>query len=311
MNEISIREKVQLIKEANDRFELRMETDEAVSVVTSDRESVYTLVKRKHLTKHTEAWREKQYQGRIRREATSADHKLSSAFLQNTKLKDSVVRFVVRGRQQLLQCNSLLAIYYPQRYSRSCTLCNHPHDTVSHVLNGCTKYQRMYQARHNRLVDLICKNLPQTNSCTVYKDRVVTPQLFQSDTTFSSTATRPDITIINEEDREVLLAEIAVPFDAFIDICYSKKFEKDIELCHEITTLGYHCRVIVIVIGSLGTVHGRVVSGLHLLGIPRYASRWLARYLSISSILGSLAVWQRRCSDARRTGHTLDSDPRE
>ena len=166
----------------------------------------------------------------------------------------------------------------------------------------------MYQARHNRIVILIHRNLPRRDSSRVLKDSIISPQLFQSANSFTSTATRPDLTVINEEERKVFLVEIAVPFDAHIDTCYEKKIEKYIQLCHDITALGYRCWVISIVIGSLGTVHRRVVSGLQLLGCPRYSSKWLARYLSISAALGSFQVWQRRCGDLRtQTAHVPNS----
>jgi len=61
----------------------------------------------------------------------------------------------------------------------------------------------------------------------VIKDSVLSPELFHgSNISFETSSTRPDITIIDEENRDVLLAEIAVPFDAHIDICYKKKFLK-------------------------------------------------------------------------------------
>ena len=117
---------------------------------------------------------------------------------------------------------------------------------------------------------------------------------------------RPDVTIINEEDREVLIAEEVafVPFDAFIDISYDqKKFEKYIELfCREITALGL----------SLPSNCHRDRQPRHC---PQASCSWpatslespattlrsgFARYLSVSAVLGSHAVWQRRCSDLQR-----------
>jgi len=303
LNEICTREKVLLKKELGDEeFSLNIKMDEHVSIRTTDSSSAYTILKRKKLSERADAWREKHSQGRIAREATAADHKLSMAFLSNMKLRDNVVSFIIRGRLQLLQCNSLLATYYPLQYSKSCALCKHPSDTASHILNGCTKFQKLYQARHNRIVDLICQHVPCTATREVIKDSVLSPELFHgSNTSFQTSSTRPDITIIDEENRDVLLTEIAVPFDSHIDQCYEQKFLKYLNLCQEISSLGYRCRVIVVVIGSLGTVHRRVVPGLHMMGVPRYSSKWLARYLSTSAALGSFIAWQRRCSDMKFT----------
>ena len=74
-------------------------------------------------------------QGRIIREATSVDHKLSIAFINNNKLKDKIKHFEIKARLQLLECNTLLHTYHPTLYTKRCSLCNHPNDTSSHILN--------------------------------------------------------------------------------------------------------------------------------------------------------------------------------
>jgi hypothetical protein len=223
------------------------------------------------------------------RDATQVDHKLSNAYLSNAKLKDVIVSFIVRGRLQLLQCNSLLSLYYPNQYTKRCTLCNHPTETVSHVLNGCTKYQAYYQSRHNRIVDIIAHHIQTRNgSKQILKDTCLTPQLFDSgDASFVTNAIRPDITLINRIDHEVFIIEVAVPFDAHIDVCYATKFEKYMPLCLEINSIVFFCRIVVFVFGSLGHVHSKVVPGMKILGIPAYTGKWLARYLSVSAAIGS------------------------
>ena len=209
-----------------------------------------------------------------------------------------MISFVVRGRLQLLQCNSLMALYYPHECARQCSLCNHPTETESHVLNGCTRYQAMYQARHNRLVDVIAKHIPQSETVHVIKDTPLTPRMFGVDSdAFASTASRPDIAVIDYDSREALLVEVAVPFDAFIDLSYSAKFDKYLPLCMEIGSFGFSCRIVVLIFGSLGNVHRRVLPGLRLIGVPACSARWLAKYLSISAIIGSFRVWQKRCAD--------------
>ena len=98
-------------------------------------------------------------QKRIIREATSVDHKLSIAFINNNKLKDKIKHFEIKARLQLLECHTMLHTYHPTLYTKRCSLCNHPNDTGSHILNGCTKLKSFYIERHNRIVDLIYKKL--------------------------------------------------------------------------------------------------------------------------------------------------------
>jgi hypothetical protein len=289
LNELCVREGVQIhIDPSVDMFVVLVTCDEDIQAKTSDSKVAYSLCKQNQLAKYASDWRDKRYQGRVVREATHVDHKLSNYFLSNHKLRDSLVSFIVRGRLQLLQCNSLMSLYYPLEYTQRCSLCNHPFDTTSHVLNGCTKYQRLYQARHNRILDVVVHNIPKTDNA-----------MHSLTHAFTTTASRPDITIIHTNKREAFLVEFAVPFDAFNDRCHAEKFAKYMPLCIEINSLGYFCRVVVVVIGSLGTVHKKVVPGFQLLGISRSTSKWLAKYLSVSAAIGSHRVWQLRCNDMK------------
>ena len=241
-----------------------------MSTSTTNPKLAYELCKKNRLAQFAMEWKEKHSQGRIKREATSVDHKLSNCFLSNLKLKDTIISFIVRGRLQLLQCNSLLSLYYPNTYTKQCSLCNHPSDTVSHIMNGCTKYQRLYQDRHNRIVNVIVQHIPKENDTKlIIKDTVVRPHLFgtTSQSSFLASATRPDITIIDTLKKEVFIVEISVPFDGHIDRCYVEKFDKYMPLANEINNMGFYCRIVIIIIGSLGSVHNRVVPGFKLIGI--------------------------------------------
>ena len=299
LNELCVRDGVVLEHRlTDDNYLLTFTLDNEMTVSVFDSSAAYRLCKQRKNSAFAELWKEKDWQGRVVREAREIDHRLSNAYLNNVNLRDSLISFVIRGRLQLLQCNSLMSLYYPNECSQRCTLCNFPTETVSHILNGCAKYQLLYQARHNRVVDVVTSYIPAGVSLVVIKDTCLTPSLFGSDAeAFRTTATRPDITIINQSSREVFLVEIAVPFDAFIDVCYASKFDKYLPLCLEINAFGYACRTLVLIIGSLGNVHRRVVSGLKLAGMCNRSARWLAKYLSVSVMIGSSRVWQKRCSD--------------
>ena len=95
----------------------------------------------------------------------------------------------------------------------------------------------------------------------IVKDTALSPQIFDVEIDQSATSsTRPDITIYNKPNRQLFLVEVAVPFDSPIDKCFAGNFEKYMPLCFEISNFGFICRI-VLIFGSLGTVHNRVVSG--------------------------------------------------
>ena len=66
-------------------------------------------------------------------------------------------------------------------------------------------------------------------------------------------------------------------------------------LVNTISELGYRCRLLVFIFGSLGHVHKLVVRGLRLLGMPKKEAKRLAKYCSVSAIIGSRHIWRRRC----------------
>ena len=192
---------------------------------------------------------------------------------------------------------------------KTCGQCGFFTETVSHILNGCRTMKTLYQKRHNRIVDMLfekvrcMKNVKE--NCEVLKDCHVKPNMFDNETTtdnFTTTATRPDIVIINKDEKTAFIIEISTPYDAFMDKCYNGKFNKYFPLSLEINTLGYQTKIIVLIIGSLGHVHIKFTNGLKLIGFSNYESKFLAKYYSTSVIIGSYKIWKERC---RKTDYVI------
>ena len=282
--------------EETDTYLCTFSTEESNSISISHPKAFYCVFKNMKVSNISKEWKEKSSQGRVRKETEgNVDYKLSAAFLDNHKISDDIVSFVCRGRLQLLQCNSLMHIYY--KTPRFCKLCNHPYENVSHVLNGCRELKNIYSKRHNRLIDLIHDKIKPAPNVTVIKDGILSPNLFQNTNngSFITTYRRPDITIINRETKEVHIVEIAVPFDIHIQETYQAKFEKYFPLCIEVKVLGFKTKVIILIIGSLGHVHCKFLSGLTNIGINKKEAKIMAKFCSISAVIGSSKVWKTRC----------------
>ena len=128
------------------------------------------------------------------------------------------------------------------------------------------------------------------------KDTPLKPDHFDNtQENFDTTANRPDITIIDHENKRVWLVEVAVCFDAHIENCYQNKFNKYFPLSMEINQMGFNTRVIVLIVGSLGHIHKNFSKGLLQLNIRKYEIRGLCKYLSNSAIFSSHHIWKRRC----------------
>ena len=89
--------------------------------------------------------------------------------------------------------------------------------------------------------------------------------------------------------------EISVPFDIHIQETYQAKFDKYYPLCLEVNQLGFKSKVIVLIIGSLGHVHSKFMSGLINIGINKKEAKMMAKFCSISAAIGSSKVWKTRC----------------
>ena len=258
----------------------------------------YSTYKDHKLNMFETAFKTLSSQGRIEREVTEdADMQLSSAFLKNHKLKDDIISFVIRGRLQLLQCNSLMHTYF--HTSKACDQCDFYTETVSHILNGCKAMKNIYQKRHNRIVDMLYIKLTSKNpNVKIIKDSIIRPQTFDETSPrlqFTCPAIRPDIVVVNDIEKTAFIVEIATPFDSFIGRCYDEKFNKYFPLTVELNELGYYTKVIVLIIGSLGHVHKKFINGLKILGLSSRESKFIAKFYATSVIIGSYKVWKQRC----------------
>ena len=297
--EMCVRENIQLIfTEHDDGYSYVLNIDDDISYQFRNPKLFYSTYKDLKMTQFVESWHSMLSQGRVARDSNKCvDFRNSSAFLKNHNLSDDLRSFVCRGRLQLLQCNSLLHLYYG--VPKHCTLCNFHSDTASHLLNGCSKQKNIYQLRHDRIVDLVYTKVKAANNVQnklVLKDCFVTPvTLGSQQTNFQTPHTRPDIVIIDEEDKTVIIVEVSVPFDAHMSKTYEQKFLKYFPLSMEMNNLGYLTKIVVLIIGSLGFVHSRFISGLKLCGINGAEAKYLANYCSVSAVIGSHKAWKLRC----------------
>ena len=283
-----------------DNYVLRMTCDE-VEITFPDSKGFFTCFKREQVEKAVEEWKSKSWQGRIAR-TEDIDHSLSNSHLSNLKLSDSLVRFVVKARLQLTECNSLLHIYYPADYPRSCPRCGFSSDTISHILNNCRYSKGAIQARHNRLAKIVTRAVSGLHSndpaVTVLEDKLVKPAHFTQAPDTSAfdgvRSNRPDICVIDHANKTCHIIELAVPFDSFVGESYQMKFDKYLPLCQRISDLGYTCKVIALIVGSLGCVHTRFVSGLRMAGLSAARARAIARYCAVSAMIGSRIIWKQR-----------------
>ena len=112
---------------------------------------------------------------------------------------------------------------------------------------------------------------------------------------FANTPNTPDVVFVDISHRELLILEVGCVFDMYMGQAYHDKHSKYQPLLGIITSLGYRCRLSVLIFGSLGHVHKLTTTGLTIAGMTKSSAKQLAKYCSVSAVLGSLSVWRRRC----------------
>ena len=296
LNELCRRLGVRLnFEEHTDRYSVAVPASEdgVVNFTFTDHRQLYSAIKRMEVDKDIRHFAELQQQGRLQREALpAADMSCSLGHLTVGSLSDNIARFAAKGRLQLLETNAMNRTYYPETYPGHCTLCGFHTDTNSHALNGCSALRGLYTERHNRCVQLIKEQLEtniSTDSVQIYDGEVVKiggmPVLDRC---------KPDLCIIDNAHKKAFIVEVSNPFDAFLQECFDHKFQKYLPLCFALADAGFESKIVVLIIGALGTVHKKVVTGLRMLGLSTRQSKSLARYLSVSVIIGSGRAWTRR-----------------
>ena len=145
----------------------------------------------------------------------SADHSVSHSILKNAAIDEEILIFTIKARLQVLPTKLNLSIWYPNNHDSHCL--HHGQrqtiESMSHILNGCNVYQGLYIARHDRIVDIITKDVSPMfySSVLFYKHSCVKSEMFQCNDPHvfqGITANTPDAIVIDENSREVFLWEV-------------------------------------------------------------------------------------------------------
>jgi hypothetical protein len=105
----------------------------------------------------------------------------------------------------------------------------------------------------------------------------------------------PDIVVVWGGQGEVLILEVCCSLDAYIEQAFAENLLKyqPLEACWD--SLGWRCKLVVLIFGSLSHVHRLAVCGLQTAGLTKTRAKQFARYCSVSAVMGSLVIWRMRC----------------
>ena len=162
-----------------------------------------------HRQQNTQRWSSLKMQGKLAA-LPYADHSVSHSVMTNHSISEDVLIFMVKARLQCLPTKYNLAIWYPSKHNPYCIFHQNQqeNETVAHILNGCNHYKGQCVARHDRLVDLVAKELGKINQeldCKTFKHTAVKMNWFQHNVhdndNLKNLANTPDIVIVNDTEK--------------------------------------------------------------------------------------------------------------
>ncbi|XP_071507989.1 uncharacterized protein, partial [Diadema antillarum] len=172
-------------------------------------------------------------------------------------LPKGVLSFITRAAINALPTADNLS-RWGKRLNTRCTLCGN-HETLLHILNNCKSAleQGRYNYRHDSilqyLVSFIGKVKPDKVICHAdLPGHDINGGTVPSDLT--PTSERPDIVLVNQSSKSVVIGELTVPFESNIDSAHNRKSEKYASLVLDIENQGYSCELICFEVGSRGLV---------------------------------------------------------
>ncbi|XP_035229971.1 uncharacterized protein LOC118201920 [Stegodyphus dumicola] len=178
-------------------------------------------------------------------------------------------RFVHRARLNLVPLNG---VRRSTNGTRGCRRYNYHLETLPHVICHCMRYSRLFQARHNAVVERIKK--AAAGRWVVLSENQV----------LRGHALRPDLILVR--DDFCLVLDITIPFDnrqSAFDSARREKIEKYRPLVNTLRRSYSDVRVDAIVVGALGSWDPNNDRVVHSLCSRRYAS--LMRKLIVSDTI--------------------------
>ena len=172
-------------------------------------------------------------------------------------LPKGVLSFITRAAINALPTADNLS-RWGKKLNTRCLLCGN-HETLLHILNNCKRAleQERYNFRHDSILKYIVSSLQEVKPANIscYADLpehtvnggTVPPDILP-------TAERPDLVIVDDDHKSVLIGELTVPFESNTKSARQRKMEKYASLVHDIISGGFSCKLICFEIGSRGLI---------------------------------------------------------
>ena len=251
-------------------LEVLLQGVRATSVIRSEETVSKDEFKTSWNNEKLDSWKEKRLHGKFVREIPETTHVEESwSWLRKADLKIQTEGLICVGQEQALTTNYVKYHIDKTVESPLCRLCGEKGESVHHIVCECKKLaQREYKQRHDvaKVVHWkLCEKYHLEKKDKWYEhapdsvsenDEVKLLWDVNSQCDHVNEARRPDIVVVNKQERKCTIIDIAVPADKRIGEKENEKVEKYQDLKREIARM-WNMRtlqVVPIVVGSLRSV---------------------------------------------------------
>lgn len=201
-------------------------------------------------------------------------------------------RFIHRAR---LDCVSLNATKRFSDGPQNCRRCPAAKETLPHVISCCHHHSLARHLRHNAIAARITKAIPQ---------RLGTVRENQQVPGFTGERIlRPDIVVINEEEKRLILCDVTVAFEnryAEFRRARQEKIDKYTPIVNHFRAAGWTTELDAIVVGALGSWDPANERTLRMLRIPRRYSRLMRKLIVSDTIRWSRDIYVEHLTGTRQ-----------
>ena len=159
---------------------------------------------------------------------TDIQIKASHSIFYNWNISDDLVRFAIKARLSLLPTNFTTYIWN-RTNDPCCPFCFGHTESIAHLFNGCKEFHNFYSRRHDRIVGKLFDEI-KLISCSgkkVYTNKLLETLLpeYREELTLLHHR-KPDIVIIDETSRVIIIAEVTVCFDLYFEFSFPVKCDR-------------------------------------------------------------------------------------
>ena len=160
----------------------------------------------------------------------------------------------------ILSQPKITLVAWGKRINTKCALCGNK-ETLQHVLNNCKTMldQGRYTWRHNSVLRIIMDTLKDVSDqswslfyCDLAGAKKIAGTTIPPD--ILPTQQRPDLVLINESSKSIIIIELTIPFEQNIHKAHERKLNKYAGLTSDLQEQGYDTKLLCVEVGSRGLI---------------------------------------------------------